>query len=247
MRNTYFIAILKNEKKWAIVLVILHLAVMCFSIVFPKPDWSVIYPEAYTLVFNGAYQGIMILIIAILLHGYMKRMWQNLLSFPKKSVIGAAFLGMAFIYAASLVANILVIILSGAAGIATNQKVVMEMLGSYPVFTVILAMAGAFTEEVIYRGILFQLFYKVNEPFAIIMTAFCFGFIHIVTTIVTGDFQGIADIIFKLIPYFAIGLALALEYKRYKNLWVNIFTHMMWNLLATCMSMLLMKLMPWNF
>lgn len=174
-------------------------------------------------------------------------MWQNLSTAKSVgSIIGAVFMGILFVYAFSIIANIVNISINGYGKIAVNQQMLMSFLGNQPAFTMLLAVCGAFTEEIIYRGILFEFFYKAGEPVSVILTAFLFGFLHIMSTIKTGDFSGIPDLIFKMLPYFVIGLALALEYVRYKNIWINIFTHAIWNIIACSMSIFLIKLLP-NF
>lgn len=134
--------------------------------------------------------------------------------------------------------------INGLGKIAVNQKMLQEFLGHYPFAIILLAVAGAFTEEVIYRGILFEFFYKAGQTASVLLTAFLFGFIHILSTIKLGDFNGILDLILKLLPYFMMGLALALEYVKYKNIWINIFTHVLWNIIACLMSIVVMKFLP---
>ena len=127
---------------------------------------------------------------------------------------------------------------------AVFGAVMLGILFIYPFAIILLAVAGAFTEEVIYRGILFEFFYKAGQTASVLLTAFLFGFIHILSTIKLGDFNGILDLILKLLPYFMMGLALALEYVKYKNIWINIFTHVLWNIIACLMSIVVMKFLP---
>lgn len=244
MNNQYFISIGKKERKAAIILVLFHLFVMVISsLVTVSPPYGM-DPEVFELLFNAVYQGVMIMIIALFMKEYMRRAWQNISAQSKGAVFGAVMLGILFIYAVSVIANIFSFSINGLGKIAVNQKMLQEFLGHYPFAIILLAVAGAFTEEVIYRGILFEFFYKAGQTASVLLTAFLFGFIHILSTIKLGDFNGILDLILKLLPYFMMGLALALEYVKYKNIWINVFTHVLWNIIACLMSIVVMKFLP---
>lgn len=77
---------------------------------------------------------------------------------------------------------------------------------------------GPILEELFYRGYLLnELIKKCNTNFSVIISAFCFSFFHFDYTI--------------FIPTFLIGIQLGLLFLYYRNLILNIFFHMFFNIM----------------
>lgn len=119
------------------------------------------------------------------------------------------------------------------AGVSQNQSAVRTYISAYPMLTALLSIVVApFTEECIYRGIIFHTIRRYSKIGAIIGPGLMFGFVHVISTIVKGN-VGIAQILYLIINYSIGGIFLAVVQERYKNIWNSYFVHVLWNTLGT--------------
>ncbi len=79
-------------------------------------------------------------------------------------------------------------------------------------------LMAPFSEEIVFRHVLFYQFkkYKILFYIMFVLSSVAFGLIH------WNNFNGN---VYLMIPYMCIGLVLALIYWLGRNIWFNIFTH----------------------
>ena len=135
----------------------------------------------------------------------------------------------------NMIYQLTLIIMIGVA----NQSNVNGYFVDYPILAVIMSVImGPFTEELIYRGILFRFFSKYGELCAVLVTGFLFGTMHMLSSF------GNANILLFLcqwLDYFLSGILLGFIYKKYQNIWINVSIHGTWNLIGA--GMILTKIM----
>lgn len=118
-------------------------------------------------------------------------------------------------------------------GASQNQSAIRTYISAYPIVSALLSIVVApFTEECIYRGIIYHTLRKYSKIGAIIGPGLMFGFVHVISTIVKGD-VGIAQILYLIINYSIGGIFLGVVQERYKNIWNSYFVHVLWNTLGT--------------
>ena len=127
----------------------------------------------------------------------------------------AMFLSSALIYNLGLVSQ--------------NQESLMESQQLNPVLMNIqIVLLAPIIEETIFRGVIFTWLYKKMKWGAYFVSAFIFGFLHIWIQMLT---SGPAAFL-VILPYFLLGLGLAITYKRTKLLIYPIIIHVLWNLIG---------------
>jgi len=175
------------------------------------------------------YQLTLIIMIGVTMKQYLitsfKKFKADRISVNIKRVL--AGVGIAFLL--SCIAGIIERTVCSNISVPANQSNV----SGYPVFAVIMSVImGPFTEELIYRGILFRFFSKYGELCAVLVTGFLFGTMHMLSSV------GNANILLFLcqwLDYFLSGILLGFIYKKYKNIWINISIHGTWNLMGAVM------------
>ena len=142
-----------------------------------------------------------------------------------------AGVGMAFLL--SCIARIIEMTVCSNISVPANQSNVNGYFVDYPILAVIMSVImGPFTEELIYRGILFRFFSKYGELCAVLVTGFLFGTMHMLSSF------GNANILLFLcqwLDYFLSGILLGFIYKKYQNIWINVSIHGTWNLIGAGM------------
>ena len=129
-----------------------------------------------------------------------------------------AGVGIAFLL--SCIAGIIEMTVCSNISVPANQSNVNGYFVDYPILAVIMSVImGPFTEEIIYRGILFRFFSKYGELCAVLVTGFLFGTMHMLSSF------GNTNLL----------LFLCFIYKKYKNIWTNISIHGTWNLIGAVM------------
>ena len=83
-------------------------------------------------------------------------------------------------------------------------------------------------EELIFRGVIFTGLRKYNRVLAYVVSAFLFGFIHVMSSVFAGN---ILEMV-QMIPYMCSGLVFAYVYESTDNIWGSILTHMTNNIVA---------------
>lgn len=121
--------------------------------------------------------------------------------------------------------------LAGHSSEATNQETIKALVSqSHSVGLVMLVLSlvifAPVLEELIFRGVLMNWFFRKNRWAAVILSALVFGGMH-----VAGD----PNWQFTIIGYAGMGAVLALVYLRSHNIAVDITLHMLNNAVATLM------------
>ncbi|MCR5145548.1 MAG: CPBP family intramembrane metalloprotease [Lachnospiraceae bacterium] len=119
---------------------------------------------------------------------------------------------------------------------STNQQNIMEYIQYFPFLMFVLdVFFGPFTEEVIYRGIIFRVFYDKGGILSLIISSVLFGAVHIFSSIGNIDSE---SLILSLLVYIIAGVSLGIIYLKYKNIWINVAVHSLWNFMGTGIALL---------
>lgn len=97
----------------------------------------------------------------------------------------------------------------------TNQKLIDGMFAASPVPSAIMALLAGFSEEIIYRYAVFQLFR--NRKTAFIISTISFAMAHVTLSSTASILSGIV--------YFSMSFVLTYLYDRYHDLRINAFVH----------------------
>ncbi len=164
----------------------------------------------------------------------------------KGKYIAFGAMGFGLLYAANIVANILMIIL-GMEGDSANQEAIINMMQpGLPTILMFFATVifAPILEELIFRKSIFNLF--PNKPYlALVISSIGFGLLHVVSSafaiipeMISGNATYLEFIseLFYVIPYGLMGFALGFSYiKSEKNIVAPIFAHALNNLLSFVM------------
>ena len=194
------------------------------------------------LAINAGYQMILVIMIGIVLKGFLGDTWTAFRANGAKNNMKRILIGFSIIFVTCMICRFVTVLCCRSSGVTQNQAVVNEYISYYPVLTFVLsAFIGPFTEEVLYRGIIFQTIRPKGKVIACLGSGFFFGFIHMVTTIA----NGVSDwrlFLFQLLVYMAMGISFAIVMEKYKNLCVNYFVHLSWNALSSGLVILIQAL-----
>lgn len=176
------------------------------------------------------------------------------LKYNKKKLFSNYALTIAFMFAANMIANFIISVLSllilpsdYPIGDSGNQEMINLMLTSNPVslvITVLMTVIGApIIEELVFRKSFFGLSSK-KKISIVFISALAFGAIHVVESILnialsTGDTYAIIQELLYLISYFMSGLALGFGYYQSKSIVPVILAHATWNLLSVILTLLM--------
>ena len=232
------IYIIKKNNKLIITIIIIHI---CFLIVKNSGITDLLKEKNifYGVLINMFYQLTLIIMIGVAMKQYLntslKKFKADRISVNIKRVL--AGVGIAFLL--SCIAGIIEMTVCSNISVSANQSNVNGYFVDYPILAVIMSVIMApFTEEIIYRGILFRFFSKYGELCAVLVTGFLFGTMHMLSSF------GNANILLFLcqwLEYFLSGILLGFIYKKYKNIWINVSIHGTWNLIGA--GMILTKIM----
>jgi len=187
----------------------------------------------FGVVVNWGYQILLIVLIIMCLKVFLVDSWKRFVSVGIKKNIKAIFLSFLFCVGVYIVFGILVALLSLDVGTSQNQSNIRTYISEYPLSMGLLSIiVGAFTEECIYRGIIYHTIRKYSKIGAIVGTGLVFGFIHVISTITKGN-VGVVQMLYLIINYSIGGICLATVQERYKNIWNNYFVHVLWNAMGT--------------
>ena len=221
-----------NHKKLIVGVVIIH---VCFMLIGASGIISTLKEKNifYGLLINMIYQLTLIIMIGVAMKQYLiasfKKFKADRISVNIKRVL--AGVGIAFLL--SCIAGIIERTVCSNISVPANQSNVSGYFVDYPVFAVIMSVImGPFTEEIIYRGILFRFFSKYGELCAVLVTGFLFGTMHMLSSF--GN-TNILLFLCQWLDYFLSGILLGFIYKKYKNIWINVSIHGTWNLIGAVM------------
>lgn len=191
------------------------------------------------VILNWAYQILLIVLIMVYLKDFLVDSWKRFISVGTKKNIKSILLSFFAYIGIFIVFQILVFVGKVDVGISQNQSTIRTYISAYPILTGILSIVVAtFTEECIYRGIIYQTIRKYSKIGAIIVPGLMFGFIHVISTIVNGN-VGIVQILYMIINYSIGGIYLGVLQERYKNIWYSYFVHVLWNTMGTLPAVIL--------
>lgn len=136
--------------------------------------------------------------------------------------------GLAGVFIALVVQSIASIIevnFLGSPMESENTRLLVELVRSYPLFILLIGIAGPIMEEFVFRKALFGLMYdKLGGIGAAVISSLLFAFIH---------FDGL------LLVYSSMGLVFAWLYFKTKNIWTPIIAHCLMNIVAVLANLYL--------
>lgn len=120
--------------------------------------------------------------------------------------------------------------------VADNQQAIVDLLKSFPLYTVIITVLIApIEEELVFRLSFRKIFAKTNFIF-ILFSGLFFGSMHVI-----GSFESLTDLLF-IIPYSIPGFIFAYLYTKTNNICVPISLHMLHNGVMMILQLLLIFL-----
>lgn len=202
-----------NHKKLIVGVVIIH---VCFMLIGASGIISTLKEKNifYGLLINMIYQLTLIIMIGVAMKQYLitsfKKFKADRISVNIKRVL--AGVGIAFLL--SCIVRIIEMTMCSNISVSANQSNVNGYFVDYPILAVIMSVImGPFTEEIIYRGILFRFFSKYGELCAVLSTGFLFGTMHMLSSF--GN-TNILLFLCQWLDYFLSGILLDLFIKNTK-------------------------------
>lgn len=174
------------------------------------------------------------LIAVIILRNFIRRQWKDFMNNKLSIIVAGCFMGFFFNICANAIGNSIVKLFVDQSS-SVNQQQVETLAKSIPAImffvTDFLAPLG---EELIFRGLIFTGLRKYNRFLAYAVSAFLFGFIHVMNSVLAGN---ILEMV-QMIPYACSGLVFAYIYETTDNIWGSILTHMTNNIFAMLVILL---------
>jgi len=144
--------------------------------------------------------------------------------------LGFALGGIFIYFAGSFLANIVFIPLVGPDFSNLNNDTVLELAKERTwLFSFATVLWVPITEELLYRGVVFQGLYRKNSMLAYGLSMALFSAIHILSYIGTADWK---TLLVCFIQYLPAGFALAIAYERSDTIITPIFIHIIINLIG---------------
>ena len=219
------------EDSWKTIMPI-HIAYMIMGIL-PVIQHLKVTNILYGLLINWCYQILMVVLICYFLKDFLTHSWRTFAGNKTKRNIKSILGGFGICFLLFLVARVIVLACSVDSGMTQNQSNVNTYINAFSLATTVLSVVvGPFTEECIYRGLIYHTLRKYSKVIAILVSALFFGLIHVFSTIATGNCGG-AQIILLMIPYAIGGVGLGIVQEKYRNIWVNYLVHVLWNIMGT--------------
>ena len=111
-----------------------------------------------------------------------------------------------------------------------NQRGINNLVQKHRFYYTVMAVIFApFVEELVFRGAIFNSFRaKGNKTAGYVVSSFLFGLIHVLSSLLAGDF---ADCLFIFL-YAGMGLALSYVYDRTDSVFCSILLHMLNNAIS---------------
>ena len=132
------------------------------------------------------------------------------------------------VYTCNIISNLLLSLFADTTT-SVNQSTVVSLAKVNPAIMFITAVILApISEELIFRGFLFTWLRKHNRILAYVVSGFMFGFVHVLSTVLTGNFKELI----QMIPYVMMGLVYCFIYEHENNITAPILGHMTNNLIA---------------
>ena len=231
-KKSNYISIEMKHKKLTFGVVIIHI---CFIIIVASGMISGLKEKNifYGLLINLIYQLTLIIMIGVAMKQYLNTSFEKFKADRISVNIKRVLAGVGIAFLLSGIAKIIEMTVCSNISVPANQSNVNGYFVDYPIFAVIMSVImGPFTEELIYRGILFRFFSKYGELCAVLVTGFLFGTMHMLSS-----FGNVNILLFlcQWLDYLLSGILLGFIYKKYKNIWINVSIHGTWNLIGAVM------------
>lgn len=235
MLNNVFTRKIPNQVKWLFILVILPLYVYCGSLIGTaiikfimitfslKLDYTTI-----NCLLNLFFDFIMVIIVALMLKDTLIEQWRDFQKDIRGNLMYGCLIGVALIYGFGLIGGFITLMLGGKSS-SDNQTLIESIVNVYPILmsisTVILA---PILEEMLFRGIVFGWVYEINPKLAHVLSGFVFGFVHVMSSVLSGNMSEWIQIF----AYFFMGVALSYLYEKRNNIFVPMMSHSIYNLIS---------------
>ena len=168
------------------------------------------------------------LVAVIILRKFIRRQWKDFMNNKFSIVVAGCFLGFFLNICSNAVGNSIVKIFVDQSQ-SVNQQQVESLAKSIPALMfIVTGFLAPIGEELIFRGVIFTGLRKYNRVLAYVVSAFLFGFIHVMNSVFAGN---IGEMI-QMIPYVCSGIVFAYIYESTDNIWSSILTHMTNNIFA---------------
>ncbi len=152
-----------------------------------------------------------------------------------KHFIKHILIGWLLLLAASYVAGFIILFFTQSSESSVNQQVLTDLMAFHPILMGgMTILCAPLVEEVVFRLTIMRGLLK-HPWVAILLSSFLFGLIHVISSLLIGNF---ADCIY-IIQYMAMGGALGYVYYRHQNIWYSIGVHAIQNTFSTVIVILL--------
>lgn len=235
MNNQLFTRKISTQTKWLFVFVILPLYLFFGSIIgsallkFVLVTFS-IQMDYYSIncYLNVVVDLGLLIVVFLVFKDQMIKQWKEFKNDLQGNLLYGFVVGPVFIYAVGILGGLITIILGGA-NTSENQALIESITQVQPFLMMMTTIVFApVLEEMIFRGIVFGWTYERNPKIAHIVSAFVFGFVHVMNAVLSGQ---ISEWI-QIFSYFFMGLALSYLYAKKNNIYVPILSHAMNNLIS---------------
>lgn len=186
-------------------------------------------------VINCAIGGITTIFILLTMKKFMKDNFKRFKEKWLKDLLWTFTIGYALTYLCSLVGMMLQIAILGdvANQNSANQDLFVALQTISPIIMFMTSVIFApIVEEVIFRGLIFNNLYKKNVYVAHLVSSLLFGFLHVYSFILQGEFIQFV----YMIPYVIMGLSFSYAYHKRGNIIVPILLHAFSNCIAFILS-----------
>lgn len=192
------------------------------------------YLEAVTIL-NFINDFLMVLIGVLILHDFLKIQGKDFLKHWSHILLYGVFVGYFLNYGGNIVGSLIVRLFSTTTT-SVNQNTIVTMAKSYPmIMLVTTSLLAPIAEELVFRGFLFTWLRKYHVVLGYFVSAFLFGFVHVMSSVFSGN---VAEMI-QMVPYMISGLVFAYIYEHENNIFASIGTHIANNAIAMIIVLLI--------
>lgn len=172
--------------------------------------------------------GGMMLISVVIAWPILKESYRNLKS-NHIHFFKNCFLLLGVFYICTILLNILLSFVTKS-DTSVNQLQVIDSLALAPFVTLFSSLLYApICEEILFRGVFYRCIRPhLNMIFAVLISAFSFGFIHVMKSMLMGDFNDL----WYVFSYALIGGVLAIAYEKTNTIYGSMLLHFMNNAIA---------------
>lgn len=190
--------------------------------------------NSYLVLINLLHDLFFFIVLIFLFRKLLATYAKDLKKRPLRYFFADVGIGYAFFFCCNLLFSLPIAQLTGNE-MSINQDIMIELTGFSPLPIFLMAtFLAPVLEELIFRGIIFHTVRPLGAIPAILVSAAAFGFVHVMETVMAGDFHELI----MAIPYMGMGIALGTIYERRRNILVNMLVHVLQNLFAFSMILL---------